>query len=176
MSLKGKNIKLYISTAFESPAHLEVKRSGDIDLGFDKDSEEYMFRGGQFAYNSTGPKKAPITFKYLRSKPAVAGSGETAAVDTVYAALLDSFVNDTPLFTHVSRRCDHDRRLKRLERSVRGQEIHRRHRFPALKPGRRDGAGRVLIHERHNPSRRRGRANYDCGTIIDAGELNLSNT
>ncbi len=45
MGRKGKNVKLYIATNPQTPTHLEVKRSGDIDLGLDKESEEYNFRG-----------------------------------------------------------------------------------------------------------------------------------
>lgn len=101
MGRKGKSTKLYIATNIETPVHLEVKRSGDIGVDFDKDSEEYSMRGEDFAYNATGVKKAPITFKFLRKpKPALTGQ-ETAAPDAVYVALMDSFANSTPLLTTV---------------------------------------------------------------------------
>ncbi len=46
-------------------------------------------------------RKAPISYKYLRSPAALTGSGETDPGDLVYAALMASFVNSTPLLTTV---------------------------------------------------------------------------
>lgn len=101
MTRKGRKVKLYVSSEIETPEHLEVKRSGDLSLDFDKSAEEYDFRGSDFAYNATGTIKVPLSFKYLRSPKAAAGSGETSLADAVYTALMDSFINSTPLLTSV---------------------------------------------------------------------------
>jgi hypothetical protein len=82
----GKDCKLYYNTGTHAtPTWVEIKDAQDVSLPLEKGKAETSSRRSKWKYFGAGLIEAGIDFDYLHNKGA----------DTVFDALLDSFVNST---------------------------------------------------------------------------------
>lgn len=84
----GKDCKLYYSVAYTSPTWVMIKQAINVDLPtITKGTVDVMSRESLWKAKAGTLKEIQLQFGYLHNN----------ASDTVYAALLDSFIADTVL-------------------------------------------------------------------------------
>ena len=84
----GRDAKLYYkaSGTYASPTWAELKRIGDVTIGGEKATSDLAIRETPNDKVSVGGLKFPISFTYYKRR---------AVADTIFAALLASFMNNT---------------------------------------------------------------------------------
>lgn len=86
----GRDAKLYYRSggSYASPTWSEIKRIGDVTVGHEKSTSDLAIRETPNDKVSVGGLKFPISFTYYKRR---------AVSDTIHAALLASFLNNTVL-------------------------------------------------------------------------------
>lgn len=86
----GRDAKLYWRSTgtYASPTWSEIKRIGDVTVGGEKATSDLAIRETPNDKSSFGGMKFPISFTYYKRR---------AVADTVFAALLASFMNNTTM-------------------------------------------------------------------------------
>lgn len=86
----GRDAKLYWRSTgtYASPTWSEIKRIGDVTIGGEKSTSDLAIRETPNDKVSVGGMKFPISFSYYK---------RLGATDTVFAALLASFMSNTVL-------------------------------------------------------------------------------
>jgi hypothetical protein len=84
----GKDAKLYYNSATHAtPTWVEITNAMDVNVPLSKGQGDISTRASGWRKKGAGLKEASIEFGYLHHRGA----------DTVFDALLDSYVNDTPI-------------------------------------------------------------------------------
>lgn len=88
VSVVGKNCKLYYSTDYGTPVWVEITKAVAVNVAdLSKTVNKIMSRESGWQFSVPGNKSIQLTFGYLYEN----------TTDTVFDALLDSYLNDTVL-------------------------------------------------------------------------------
>jgi aryl-phospho-beta-D-glucosidase BglC (GH1 family) len=84
----GKNAKAYYNTAtYTTPTWVEIPKIQDLSVPLSKNMVDLPSREIDWSVKGAGLKTMQVTFGYLM----------VSGADTVFDALLDSFISDTPI-------------------------------------------------------------------------------
>lgn len=87
-AVMGKNAKAYYNSAsFSIPTWVEITRAQDVSVTLGKNMGNITARDVDWELKGAGLKTASVEFGYLHKQ----------GTDTVFDALLDSYISDTPV-------------------------------------------------------------------------------